>query len=343
MANDTNKKDSFVLTGVKPTGIPHIGNYIGAIKPMIESANSNDFAGSFVFIADYHALNGLKDAKLLNEYTINIASIYMALGLDTNKSFFYRQSDIPEVFELSTILNAFTAKGLMNRAHAYKAAFEQNNSDEGINMGLYTYPILMAADIVLFGVGKKVFVPVGKDQVQHIEIARDIVVNFNQTYKQEIFKHPEALIQKDGEVLVGTDGRKMSKSYGNVIPIFGTEKEIKSAVMGIKTDSRQPSEPKPDYKDISIYQLYTNFASETEISEMAYGFKNGKLGYGDAKKLLLEAITKYFKPYQEKYLYYKNTEAGKKELFDKLENGSQSVRKIAKSNLNQLRKIIGIN
>ncbi|MDR2933738.1 MAG: tryptophan--tRNA ligase [Rickettsiales bacterium] len=334
-------KDSYVLTGVKPTGIPHIGNYVGVIRPMIELANSNQFAGSFMFIANYHALNGLKDADILQSHIKNIARIYLSLGLNPDKTNFYKQSDVPEIFELQTILNPFTAKGLMNRAHAYKAIIDQDGNDDNVNIGLYTYPILMAADILMFGVKHKVVVPIGQDQRQHIEIARDIAGTFNYNYNVQSFVLPDAYLQKDVAELPGTDGRKMSKSYGNVVPIFGNADEIKTAVMSIKTDSRGPTEPKPDFADNLIYKLYKNFANPFAHAEMADALRDGKMGYGDAKKLLLSALIEHFAAHQEKYNYYK-TPTGEKEIFELLAEGAKKARVIASENLQEIKSIIKV-
>ncbi len=334
-------KNSYVLTGVKPTGIPHIGNYVGVIRPMIELANSDEFAGSFMFVANYHALNGLKDGGVLQSHIKNIARIYLSLGLNPQKTNFYKQSDIPEIFELQTILNPFTAKGLMNRAHAYKAILDRDGNDDNVNIGLYTYPILMAADILIFGIGRNVVVPLGIDQKQHIEIARDIAGAFNANYGRQAFVLPDGLFQKDIAELPGTDGRKMSKSYGNVVPIFGDAAEIKSAVMGIKTDSRAPNEPKPDFAENLIYKLYKNFADTGRLAEMGDALRDGEMGYGDAKKLLLQAIIEYFAPYQERYNYYR-TPDGEKDVTELLAEGAKKARVIAAENLQKIKSIIQV-
>jgi len=329
----------YVLTGIKPTGIPHLGNYIGAIRPIIELANSSKFAGSFIFIADYHALNALKDSNLLNKFTLNIARIYLALGLDTNKTYFYKQSDIPEIFELQTILNSFTPKGLMNRAHAYKSIIERDGNDNAVNIGLYTYPILMASDVLLFSIEKNVIVPIGKDQTQHIEMMRDIAGYFNNNYNTNLFILPTGYTQNDIEI-TGTDGRKMSKSYNNTIPIFADKEEIKRIVMGIKTDSRTKSEPKPDFEENYIYKLYKVFANKNEVTEMGTALKDGKMGYVDAKQILLSKLIKYFEKYYEKYLYYCNVED--KKIEDILNMGSDKAHKIASKNLLKIKTLIGV-
>ena len=254
------------LTGIKPTGIPHIGNYLGAIKPALKLSETCE---ARYFIADYHALNACKDPVELKNMTVEIASAWLACGLDPNKTLFYRQSDVPETFELSTILMAFTPKGLMNRAHAYKAIVQSNlengkDPDDGVNMGLFTYPVLMAADILLFDTD---FVPVGTDQFQHIEMAQDIAQSFNYVYKTQALKIPQPIAQEETKTVVGLDGRKMSKSYNNTIPMFCTEKELKKLIMSIVTNSQTVEEPK-DPDTSNIFALYKNFASQEQIENM---------------------------------------------------------------------------
>ena len=279
--------DKTVLTGIKPTGTPHLGNYVGALKPLIEMAKTNK---TFVFIADLHALNIIHDPKQIKQHTYEIAAILVALGLDLHNATLFRQSDIVQVSQLSTMLMNVTPKGLMNRAHSYKAALEKNeatgaDADAGVNMGLYTYPILMAADILLYGTD---IVPVGADQKQHVEFARDIAGYFNHIYG-ETFKLPEPMIGADTGIIPGLDGRKMSKSYDNVIPLFAPESELKKKIMRIITDSKLPEEPKnPD--ESTIFQLYKHFANADEIADLRARFERGGLGYGDAKKILFEKI-----------------------------------------------------
>lgn len=328
-----------LLTGVQPTGLPHIGNYFGAIKPAIDMANSADY-DSFIFVASYHALNAVKDAKALRDSIRTVASVYLACGLDVEKTVLYNQCDIPEVMELSTILSAFTAKGLMNRAHSYKDKIAKNEAagkdkDFEVNMGLYTYPILMTADILMFNPD---VVPVGMDQIQHLEIARDIANTFNKNYGKDVFKLPNVLVKEDVGLITGTDGRKMSKSYGNIISMFDNEKVIKKAIMGIKTDSKLPEEPKnPD--ENQIFYLYKMVAEKGQIEAMRQGFEKGGLGYGDAKKMLLEAFLNKFKDMREKFDYYMNNP----EQVDKiLSDGAQKARKIAAANLGKIKKTIGV-
>ncbi|MDR0450848.1 MAG: tryptophan--tRNA ligase, partial [Treponema sp.] len=250
------------LTGIKATGMPHVGNYFGAIRPALELTREYD---TRYFIADYHALNTVKDPKELSSLIRQVAAGWLAAGLDPEETIFYRQSSVPETFELTTQLMAFTSKGLMNRAHAYKAALQANTDrgddpDAGINMGLFTYPVLMAADIILFDSDA---VPVGKDQVQHVEMAQDIAQAVNFNYKQEVLKIPQALVRENVAVVPGLDGRKMSKSYGNTIPLFAPEKELRKLIMRIVTNSQGVEEPK-DPQNSQIYLLYKLFASPEE-------------------------------------------------------------------------------
>lgn len=279
--------EKIVLTGIKPTGTPHLGNYVGALKPLIEMAKTNK---TFMFIADLHALNIIRDPKLIKQHTYEIAAILMALGLNLENAVLFRQSDIVEVYQLATLLMNVTPKGLMNRAHSYKAAMDKNaaaglDSDAGVNMGLYTYPILMAADILLYGTDE---VPVGADQKQHVEFARDIAGYFNHTYG-ETFKMPEPIIGESTGIIPGLDGRKMSKSYDNIIPLFANTSELKKKIMRIITDSKLPEEPK-DPETSTIFQLYRHFADGAEIAELREKFTAGGMGYGTAKTVLFEKI-----------------------------------------------------
>ena len=280
-------ENKIVLTGIKPTGTPHLGNYVGALKPLIEQSKTNK---TYIFIADLHALNIIKNPKDIKQHTYEIAALMIALGLDLNNSILFRQSDIVQVYQLATLLMNVTPKGLMNRAHSYKAAIDKNTAagldeDAGVNMGLYTYPILMAADILLYDTD---VVPVGADQKQHVEFARDIAGYFNHTYGQT-FKLPEPIIGEDTGIIPGLDGRKMSKSYDNVIPLFAPESELKKKIMRIITDSKLPEEPK-DPDTSTIFQLYKNFATESEIAELREKFLAGGMGYGTAKTILFEKI-----------------------------------------------------
>jgi tryptophanyl-tRNA synthetase len=333
-------KDKIVLTGVKPTGTLHFGNYVGAIKPAIELGNQTDEGKHFMFIADYHALNQEKDGSNISQWTKEIASVYLACGLDPKHSVFYRQSDVPEIFELQVLLSAYTPKGWMNKAHAYKASVDKNNEkgvhvDDGVNMGLYTYPTLMASDILMF---QSDIVPVGKDQVQHVEITRDIASSINHVYEKEIFNKPEYSLKEDAALVPGTDGRKMSKSYGNVIPLFKTDKELKKAIMSIATDSRPIEEPK-DPEEILVYEIYKALATPERLEEMAAGLREGKLGYGHVKKMLLEDYIEKISAMREKYEYYMTHED---ELEAILQEGAKKARAIASKNLVEIKaKIFG--
>lgn len=279
--------DKIVLTGIKPTGTPHLGNYIGALKRVVELSRVHK---TFVFIADLHALNLIKNSNDIKQYSYEIAACLMALGLNLDNAILFRQSDIIGVYQLSNFLMNVTPKGLMNRAHSYKAILEKNaesgaDADAGVNMGLYTYPVLMAADILLYNSD---IVPVGKDQKQHVEFARDIAGYFNNTYG-ETFKLPEPVIGADTGILPGLDGRKMSKSYDNTIPLFAPSTELKKKIMRIITDSKTPEEPKnPD--ESTIFQIYKCFATKDETAAFRKRFLDGGMGYGEAKTILYEKI-----------------------------------------------------
>lgn len=300
-------KGKTVLTGVKPTGRLHIGNYVGAIKPAIDMGREiNQKGGTHVmFVADYHSLNFLKDPAALNQAIREIACVYLAAGVDPSQSLFYRQSDVPELFELTTILMAFTPKGFMNKAHAYKAAVDKNTAkgepaDAGVNMGLYTYPVLMAADILAYDTD---IVPVGKDQVQHVEMAADIAGFINAHYGKAVLKQPVAALVENAALVPGTDGRKMSKSYGNVIPLFGTDDEVKKAVMSIKTDCQALEAPKnPD--DILLYQIARGICAPAVADEIKAGLVQGGMGYGAIKKMILADIHAQTDAMREKFNYY---------------------------------------
>ncbi len=325
-----------ILTGIKPTGYAHLGNYFGAIKFAIDLSKSDEF-DCFYFIADYHALTTLKTKEEMEEYSYNIACTWLACGLDPNKVVFYRQSDVPEVFELNWILSNVTPKGLMNRAHAYKAAVEKNEAegqekDFGVNMGLYNYPILMAADILLFGTN---LVPVGLDQKQHIEIARDIASSFNNKYGN-VFVLPEDYIQENVATLVGLDGRKMSKSYGNQIQLFTTENVLKKSINKIVTDCKLPGEPKD--VDCTINKLYKLFAEEKQAKDFEERLKAG-LSWGEAKQELFAVVNEYIKPMREKFDYY---QAHKGEVDKILAEGAEKARMLAKKTIAKVRKTIGV-
>ncbi|MDR1429129.1 MAG: tryptophan--tRNA ligase [Spirochaetaceae bacterium] len=326
------------LTGIKPTGILHVGNYFGAIKPALELAKDYD---ARYFIADYHALNTMKDPGELAANIREVAAGWLAAGLDPERLIFYRQSSIPETFELSTLLMAFTAKGLMNRAHAYKAAVQENaekggDPDAGINMGLFTYPVLMAADILLFDAD---VVPVGKDQVQHIEMAQDIAQAVNFNYKQEVLKIPQAAVQETVAVVPGLDGRKMSKSYNNTIPLFAPEKQLRKLIMRIVTNSQAVEEPK-DPGSSQLYLLYTLFASPGEQAALAARYRSGGMGWGEAKEELFRVVNRELAPLRERF---QTIMAGPGALDAILEQGAEKARPIARATVRRLRKAAGID
>ena len=296
-----------ILTGIKPTGTLHFGNYFGAMKPAIalgEQVNHQN-GKHIMFIADYHAINALKDALLLKQLTRELACGYLACGLNPEKSYFYKQSDVPELLELTTILMAYTPKGFMNKAHAYKAAVDVNLAkgepqDAGINMGLYTYPVLMAADILAYDTD---LVPVGKDQVQHVEITADIAGAINAHFGKQILKLPKYFTTEATEVVPGLDGRKMSKSYNNIIPLFADDATLKKAVMSIKTDCQDINAPKnPD--EILLYQILKGIAPADMVAEVKEGLEKGGMGYGTIKKMLLSALIDEIKEKREKYNDY---------------------------------------
>jgi tryptophanyl-tRNA synthetase len=325
------------LTGIKPSGTPHIGNYFGAIKPALQLVK--DYEARY-FIADYHALNTIRDAETLRNYTYDLAAVWLACGLDPENVLFYRQSDVPETFELTTILMAFTTKGLMNRAHAYKAIVQENlekgnDPDEGINMGLFTYPVLMAADILLFDTN---VVPVGKDQKQHVEMTADIAQAVNFNYQQDLLVIPEPLISESTQTIVGMDGRKMSKSYNNVIPLFLPSKKFRKTIMKIVTNSQTIEEPK-DPDSCSVFALYRLFATEAQQAELAARYRAGGMGWGDAKQALFEVMEKEIAPLREKYDAIVNDRAY---LDNVLKEGAEKARTIASATVGRLRKAAGI-
>lgn len=292
---------SRVLTGITTTGTPHLGNYVGAIRPAIE-ASQDPNVQSYYFLADLHALIKAHDPARVQQSRLEIAATWLALGLDTDNAIFYRQSDVPEVNQLTWLLTCVTAKGLMNRAHAYKAAVADNEEggspdpDRGITMGLFSYPVLMAADILLFNANR---VPVGRDQIQHIEMARDIAGRFNHIYKGDYFTLPEAQVDDRVEVLNGLDGRKMSKSYDNTIPLFCEEKKLLKLVRKIKTNSLEPGEPK-DPDNCTLFQIYNAFVDEAAATDMRKRYEEG-IGWGEAKNILFETLNEHLKEPRKRY------------------------------------------
>jgi tryptophanyl-tRNA synthetase len=324
--------DKIVLTGIKPTGTPHIGNYIGALKPLVDMSQNHK---TFMFIADLHALNTMYDAKEIKQYTYEVAATLIAMGLNLDNAVLFRQSDIDEVYQLSNFLMNVTPKGLMNRAHSYKAIVEKNTEagidiDAGVNMGLYTYPVLMAADILLYDSD---IVPVGKDQKQHVEFARDIAGYFNNIYG-ETFKLPEPVIGEESGIIPGLDGRKMSKSYDNTIPLFAPSNELKKKIMRIITDSKTPEESK-DPDESTIFQIYKHFANENEITEFRKMFVDGGMGYGTAKTILFEKIDSVI---SEPRAEYERLLANPSEIDAILANGAQHARIVAGRTIAKVKK-----
>jgi len=326
------------LTGITTTGTPHIGNYVGAIRPGI-TASKDLSTQHFYFLADYHSLAKNEDPDKIVRSTLEIAAAWLALGLDTEHAYFYRQSDIPEILELTWVLTGMTAKGLMNRAHSYKAAVDANvegggrDPDKGITMALYSYPILMAADILMF---KSTKVPVGRDQKQHVEMARDVAQRFNHHYG-EIFVLPEAVIGENTAVLKGHDGRKMSKSYNNAIPLFADEKSFRKLVMKIKTNSLEPGEPK-DTADSTLFDIYKAFATPEETAEIAARYADG-IAWGEMKQILFEYINDHIKPARDEY---ERLIADPVVVEAELKKGAERARELAVPYLDQIRDAIGI-
>jgi tryptophanyl-tRNA synthetase len=330
-----------ILTGIKPTGTGelHLGNYVGAVRPIMEYAENPEHE-VYLFIADYHSLINQHDPKIMRENSLRMAANLISCCNNKDNVHIYLQSDIPEILELNFILSCFTAKGLMNRAHAYKAACDKNSElgrsdlDDGINMGLYTYPILMAADILIF---QPDFVPVGQDQKQHLEIARDICSRINHNYKSNL-KLPSPIISKDSGTIPGLDGRKMSKSYNNIIPLFSTEKRMQKLINKIKTDSKEVNEPK-DHSDSSLYELYTHFSTKPQQEKMQQMFAEGA-GYGDIKKQVFATINNEITDYRE---IYNSLLENPESIHEKLNNTAIKIRPRAQEFIKILRDKIGIN
>ena len=328
-----------VLTGITTTGTPHLGNYLGALKPAVAASQQID-TDSFYFLADYHALIKCQDPQTVHRSGREIAAIWLALGLDTDKATFYRQSDIPEIPQLAWFLTCMTGKGMMNRAHAYKASVDENqrqlNSDldQGISMGLYSYPILMAADILMFNAHH---IPVGKDQIQHIEMCRDIAMRFNHTYGEH-FVLPEAMVDEgEPKVLSGLDGRKMSKSYGNIIPLFAPADELKKLISQITTNSLQPGEAK-DPDSCTLFEIYSAFASPEETLVVRQAYANG-IGWGDMKGQLFEYLNDYLTPARKRYEEIMTDPAY---IEAELQKGAAKARAHSEPFMQRLRSAVGI-
>ena len=327
-----------ILTGITTTGIPHIGNFFGAIKPAIELSDSND-AESFLFLADLHAIIKQNDHSAIEDSVKNVALAWLSAGLNPDNTNFYRQSDIPEISELAWILGCVTSKGLINRSHAYKAAVDQNKAnnlddDKAITMGLFSYPVLMAADILIFNA---THVPVGSDQIQHLEMTRDIAGRFNHIYKNDLFNLPEAITNDDAKTIPGLDGRKMSKSYNNVIPFLCSEKELQKGVMRIVTNSLEPG-VKKDTKDCNLFTIYSSFASNDQINSLKKLYADG-VGWGEAKKLVFNDLNAIIEPVRDRYF---DLLQKPDYLNDVLDHGSSKVTPIAKELLEKVRDLVGI-
>ncbi len=326
------------LTGITTTGAPHLGNYVGAIQPAIEASRRKDVQ-SFYFLADYHALVKCQDPALVHRSRLEVAATWLALGLDVENVIFYAQTDIPEILELTWMLTCVTAKGLMNRAHAYKAAVAENmadpdkDPDKGVTMGLFSYPILMAADILMFKANK---VPVGKDQIQHLEMARDIAARFNYLYGDH-FPLPEAVVDEKTAVLVGLDGRKMSKSYGNTIPLFEPEKALRKLIMRIKTNSLPPEAPK-DPETCILFQIYRAFATVEEAAALRERYAQG-IAWGEMKQMLFEYLNvRLSEPRQ----HYHELMKAPDHIEQILKRGAVRAREYSAPFLQELRRAVGI-
>ena len=326
-----------VLTGITTTGTPHLGNYVGAIRPAIE-ASRQPGVESFYFLADYHALIKCDDPARIQRSTLEIAASWVAAGLDPERVTFYRQSDIPEIPELTWLLTCVTGKGLLNRAHAYKAAVDRNEAagvdpDADVNAGLFMYPVLMGADILMF---KAHQVPVGRDQIQHIEMARDMAQRFNHLYGEHLVL-PEALIEESVATLPGLDGRKMSKSYDNTIPLFTPPEQMRKLIAGILTDSRAPGEAK-EVEGSALFQIYQAFASAEETQALRQAYADG-IAWGDAKQLLWERVTREVAPMRATY---EDLIAHPERLEDILQAGAAKARKLSTALISDLRQAVGL-
>lgn len=325
------------LTGITTSGTPHLGNYVGSIRPAVR-ASKTPGVESFYFLADYHALIKIDEPQRIQRSTLEIAASWLAAGLDPTHVTFYRQSDVPEIPELTWLLTCVTGKGVLNRAHAYKASVDKNTAagvdpDADVSAGLFMYPVLMGADILLFNAHK---VPVGRDQIQHIEMARDMAASFNHRYGEH-FVPPQAEIEESVATLPGLDGRKMSKSYDNTIPLFSSREQLKKLIAGIKTDSRAPGEPK-DTEGSALFQIYQAFASEEETAKLRQAYADG-IAWGDAKTILLERIDQEIAPMRAAYEDYM---AHPEKVETLLLAGATKARAIATPFMAQLRSAVGL-
>lgn len=325
------------LTGITTTGTPHLGNFVGSIRPAV-AASRLPGVQSFYFLADYHALIKCGDPQRIQRSTLEIAASWLAAGLDPERAVFYRQSDIPEITELTWLLTCVTGKGILNRAHAYKASVDKNaaagsDPDTDVTAGLFMYPVLMGADILLFKSHK---VPVGRDQIQHIEMARDMAQRFNHLYGEHLTL-PEAVVEESVALLPGLDGRKMSKSYDNTIPLFTPREPLRKLIGGILTDSRAPGEPK-DTEGSALFQIYQAFASESETAALRQAYADG-IGWGDAKQMLFERIDREVAPMRE---HYQALMADPTKLEAILQAGAAKARQVATPFMAELRKAVGL-
>jgi tryptophanyl-tRNA synthetase len=325
------------LTGITTSGTPHLGNYVGAIRPAVQ-ASRRPGTENFYFLADYHALIKCDEPARIQRSTLEIAACWLAAGLDPQQVFFYRQSDIPEIPELTWLLTCVTGKGLLNRAHAYKAQVDKNvaagvDVDNDVSMGLFMYPVLMAADILMF---KAHWIPVGRDQVQHIEMARDMAQSFNHLYGEHLVL-PEAAVDESVALLPGLDGRKMSKSYDNVIALFGPREQVRKQIFSIVTDSRAPGEPK-ETEGSALFQIYQAFASAEETRKLRQAYAEG-IAWSDAKQLLFERIDSEIAPMRERY---EHLVAHPQELEEILQAGAAKARARATPLLRELRQAVGL-
>ncbi|MCA9351180.1 tryptophan--tRNA ligase [Patescibacteria group bacterium] len=316
------------LSGIQPTGAPHIGNYFGAMRQFVDMQDEFDL---YVFVAEYHAMTTVQDPAVLRSNIENLILDYLAIGLDPEKVTLYRQSDVPELTELTWMFNCLVTVPWLERAHAFK-----DKSDKGIepSVGLFDYPVLMAADILL---PDSQVVPVGKDQVQHVEMAREVARKFNNTYG-DTFAEPEEHVVESVAVVPGTDGQKMSKSYGNTIPLFGSDDEIKKAIMAIVTDSKSPEEPK-DPSSCNVFALHTLITPEPQLSEIKKGYEEGGLGYGESKKMLLENYLAFIAPMRERRAYYESNPGIVRQILDQ---GAGTIQKIAKEKMKEVREKVGL-
>ncbi|AFL85565.1 tryptophanyl-tRNA synthetase [Belliella baltica DSM 15883] len=319
-----------VLTGIQSSGRPHLGNILGAIVPAIE-LTKKDQNESFIFIADMHSLTTIKDGDIRRENTLAVAAAWLAFGLDISKTVFYRQSQIPEVSELTWYLSCFTPFPMLANAHSFK---DKSDRLADVNAGLFTYPVLMAADILLYSAD---LVPVGKDQLQHLEISRDIASTFNHRIDENILTLPEARINESVMIIPGTDGQKMSKSYNNYIDIFLPEKELKKNINSIITDSTPLEEPK-DPDTCNVFKLYSLVASDSQTSELRAKYLGGNFGYGHAKKEFLNLILEKYKEERKTFDYFMTHP---EELELKLSEGESKARVVAREMLNQIREKLG--